>query len=66
MILIQKGDVYKRIGLDNIDCYSYERLDKNGEMVVTKEYTSDGYPIYNGLGINPPTLLKTWKEIRIG
>jgi hypothetical protein len=65
LILIQKEDIYQRIGLGKMSYGSYKRFDKYGEEVVTNTYSSEGYSIYDGRGINPPTLSKTWKEIGI-
>jgi hypothetical protein len=63
MVLTQKGEVYERIGLGQIS--RYKRFDKNGKEVVTEKYDISGYKVY-GLGLNPPTLSKSWKEVRLG
>lgn len=64
MVLTQKGEIYERIGLGTIS--RYRRFDKNGQEVVTKKYDASGYVIYDGVGLNPPTLSKSWKEFRLG
>jgi hypothetical protein len=63
MVLAQKGEVYERIGLGRLS--GYKRFDKNEKEVVTGKYDSSGYKVY-GLELNPPTLSKSWKEVRLG
>lgn len=64
MVLTQKGEIYERIGLGEIS--RYKRFDKNGNEVPTEKYDKSGYVIYDGVGLNPPTLSKSWKEVRLG
>jgi hypothetical protein len=64
MVLTRKGEIYERIGLGKIP--HYRRFDKNGKEFVTKKYDKSGYAIYDGDGLNPPTLSKSWKEVRLG
>lgn len=65
MVLIQKGEVYERVGLCQLSCY--RRFNKDGKEVPTKTYDPEGFIIYevNGAGLNPPTLSKSWKEVRL-
>jgi hypothetical protein len=65
MVFIQKGEIYKRIGLGKIS-HNNKRFDKNGKEVVTKKHDESGYVIYDGVGLNPVTLSKSWKEVRLG
>jgi len=66
MVLTQIGEVHERIGLGRLS--EYKRYDKDGQEVVTDIYDKSGYRVYDlyGLGLNPPTLLKSWNEVRIG
>ncbi len=64
MVLTQKGEVYERIGLGKI--FGNRRFDKNGKEFATKKCDEEGYVIYDGIELNPPTLLKSWKEVRLG
>ncbi len=64
MVLTQKGEIYERIGLGEIP--HHNRFDKNGKQVAPKRYDESGYVIYDGFGLNPPTLSKSWKEVRLG
>ena len=64
MVFAQDGEVCERIGLGHI--FHYKRFDKNGKEVVTERYDKSGYVIYDGVGLNPPKLSKSWKEVRLG
>lgn len=66
MVLAQKGEIYERIGLGQIDHFWSTRFDKDGKKVDTIKYDPSGYVIYDEVGLNPPTLTKSWKEIRLG
>lgn len=62
LVLAEKGEVYERIGLCQMS--RYKRFDKSGKEVITDVYDSFGYRVY-GIEVNPPTLEKSWKEVRI-
>ena len=62
LVLAQRGEVYERIGLGQLS--NYKKFDKNGREFVTDTHDSEGYRIY-GLDRNPPTIFKSWKEVRL-
>lgn len=64
MVLTLKGEVYERVGLYQLS--AYKRCDKNRQEVATVKYDGSGYAIYDGVGLHPPTLSKSWKEVRLG